>query len=1052
MRKWLVRGLVYLLLGGLAAGGGLYALGTNPAAVRQLVVAGLADRFQHVAVSVDHARLRLLGGILVSELRLARNDGLDQRDFLYAPDVIFYHDKEHLLEGKLLVRKIELSRPQFRIVRERSGQLNLSDILSPPDLSERLPAVVLHQGTLVYEDRAAGPGALLEIRNVQLTLVNDPLPTLQVEGAGEIDLLGRVTFRATVHRASMSATVQLDLPDVPVGSDLMERAGRLCPDLAAHVAALTGRAEVHAHLQVRSDQVGHRVTARLRDGRWCHPRLPAPLEKIDARVTCVDGRVSTATLTAASGPARLKVRLADLRLPAPGGPPPDLDDLVAEMDLAVSNLNVTDAVLKRLPENLRFLEGDFSPAGPISFSYRYRKAGPGPLVKEWLVEPQGMTGSYDKFRYPLNDVRGTIRLDTSGAPLRDITLDLTGKAGDRPAALHGHIRGPKKTSEVVLDITAQDIPLDDRIYQALPLNARKVADQFLPEDRYALAVRPIGRGDVIAAVRRRQGEEEFERRYTVTFKDGRARYRHFPYTVEQVSGVLDLLPDHWECRGFHGLHDGGEIHVEGRSFRLPGPGGAPLRDRIRVAIQGRGIPMDAEFEHALAPGGGEERKGLQRAWRTLKLAGRLNFSADVIDTPGQPQDIDVTVGVQGCTMKPTFFDYALEEVSGSVRYARGRVHLRGLKARHGPAELGLATGLIQLAPEGGFTAWLEGIDGKHLPPDADLMHALPEGLRRGIVPLALREQVELRDTQLTIVTSPSSLTPKVWWEGGVHFDHAVFRAGVEVGDAAGVFFCRGHFDGRRLRGVWGDVWLDRASVLGQPLTKVHGRMEILPDTPEVIRFRDLKADLFGGSVGGEARLELAPVFRYELTLEALGVQLDQFGRHNLGAAARSAQLQGPARAAVYVYGEGADLSGLKGNGRVDVPQGKMGQLPVLLDLVKAFGLRVPDRTAFEEAHLIFGLEGPRVLVQQLDLYGNAISLRGQGGCDVTGSNLELDFTATMGRFTQLLPSAIDAIPQTISQQLLKIKMRGKLGKDSKLTFDKELVPGVMEPLRWAFGS
>jgi hypothetical protein len=130
----------------------------------------------------------------------------------------------------------------------------------------------------------------------------------------------------------------------------------------------------------------------------------------------------------------------------------------------------------------------------------------------------------------------------------------------------------------------------------------------------------------------------------------------------------------------------------------------------------------------------------------------------------------------------------------------------------------------------------------------------------------------------------------------------------------------------------------------------------------------------------------------------------------------------------------------------------MGQLPVLLDLVKAFGLRVPDRTAFEQAHLVFGLQGPQVVVQQLDLYGNAISLRGQGTCDVTGNNLNLDFTATMGRFTQMLPASIDAIPQAISQQLLKIKMRGKLGKDGKVQFDKELVPAVMEPLRWVLGD
>src|SRR5947209_11782180 len=125
MRKWVVRGLVYLLLVALVAGGVVCALGTNPAAIRGLVIQKLGERFRHVAVSCERARLRLLGGILVRELHLARSDGLDSRDFLYVPTALIYHDKEPILDGKFLVRKVELTRPQLRVVRGRNGKLNL---------------------------------------------------------------------------------------------------------------------------------------------------------------------------------------------------------------------------------------------------------------------------------------------------------------------------------------------------------------------------------------------------------------------------------------------------------------------------------------------------------------------------------------------------------------------------------------------------------------------------------------------------------------------------------------------------------------------------------------------------------------------------------------------------------------------------------------------------------------------------------------------------------------------------------------------------------------
>src|SRR3954447_3754418 len=228
MRKWVIHGLIYLLLGVLVAGGIAYALGTNPAAVRSLVQEQLTQRFRHVSVSVERARLRLLGGLLVRELRLARNDGLDRRDFLYAPTAVIYHDKEHVLDGQVLIRKVELTRPQIRIVRERDGSLNVAGILGPPDLSQPLPAVVIRQGTVTFEDRAAGTGPLLEVREVQLSLINDPLPTLRVEGSGTIDVLGPVRFRGTITRATFAADLTVELPDVPVNRDLVARAALLC--------------------------------------------------------------------------------------------------------------------------------------------------------------------------------------------------------------------------------------------------------------------------------------------------------------------------------------------------------------------------------------------------------------------------------------------------------------------------------------------------------------------------------------------------------------------------------------------------------------------------------------------------------------------------------------------------------------------------------------------------------------------------------------------------------------------------------------------------------
>jgi hypothetical protein len=1080
-RKCLVRSLVFSTLAALLLGAGVYVLWTNPTAVRQVVEEQLGGRFVRVSVHLGSARLRLLGGILVQELRMARTDGLDSSDFLYVPSAVIYHDKEHMLQGKVLVRKVELTGAMLRLIRDRDGRWNLAGILGPTDLNERLPTLVLRNGTVVFDDRGLSPGApLLEMHNVNLTVVNDPLPTLQIVCSGETDVLGPIRISASVSRETLASGVQLDLPAVAIGQELLRRAVAVCPKMAC-LNQLSGLAEVHAKLQSYDEATGkppfsYDVSARLKQGRCQHPLLPDVLEEIDFAGHCADGMVSEAELSARSGPARLHARVADFRIPEKKEDLQDVHGLMRELDVSVEHLEATKEVLERLPDCLRFIETDYSPAGPISVSYTYRQPGalagrgnPAPEVtKEWLVHPEGMDGSFIDFPYPLKQIRGSIRVDTAQLPLLNVALDLSCQAGGQPVTLRGSVKGEKKTSEVHLDIRGTNIVLDDKILHGLSPDrnrvsrAAQVAQQFLPEQSRlrGLATCPMGKADFQALVWRPRGQERLNQRYTISFKDAAVQFDEFPYPLENVSGTLIVLPDHWECKDFHGSHAGGEVFCDGGSEAMPdrapvlrADGSEGSRPEItRLFIRGRQVLLDCEFAQALSPRTGNKRPALQETWRTLMLSGRMNFSAEVIDHPNHPQDIDVNVHVEGCSFKPAFFDYVLSDASASVHYTQGRVYLRDIHAQHGQASLALPTGLIEMKPGGGFLAWLHGIRGQNVTPDRELLLALPEGLRKVLEPLQLHEPLTMA-AALTIDAPAGPGAPfKVWWDGGVNLTDASLRTGVEVKGANGEFHCRGHHDGKRVRGVFGDLLLNKLVVLGQPVSNLHARLEVQQDTPDVVRIRDLKASLFGGTVGGEARLETASGLHYDVLLEALGIQLDQFGKKNLGEIADRAQLQGPARASLHLEGDGTDLLGLKGNGRVDMEQCRIGRLPVLLDLLKLFGLRAPDRTAFEQAHVDFAIEGPQLRVQQLDLLGNAISLRGQGTVDLNGDNVELDFTATPGRVTEVLPTGIDSIPRLISQQFFKIKMRGKMGKEGTVRFDKELLPPVVEPLRRILGD
>jgi len=240
----------------------------------------------------------------------------------------------------------------------------------------------------------------------------------------------------------------------------------------------------------------------------------------------------------------------------------------------------------------------------------------------------------------------------------------------------------------------------------------------------------------------------------------------------------------------------------------------------------------------------------------------------------------------------------------------------------------------------------------------------------------------------------------------------------------------------------GGFHLEKATLLKQPFHDVQGHFLVNDDKPEVLAI-GLKAPLFGGDISGQIALKMNSSLPFDLNLTASQIDLEQFGRHNLGS---RNQLQGTILGRLYLSGMGSGIDTLDGNGRFDVPRGHIGNLPLLLDLLKFLGLRWPDRTMFDETHASFNIHGSRVHVERLELLGNAVSLYGQGDFGIDGSDLKLDFYPSWGRLEQIAGQA-KTIPAEISKQLLKIEMRGQVSSNpSDLKFTKKPVPFLVEPL------
>jgi hypothetical protein len=1022
-RKWLVRGLVFTLLGGFLAAGYLYQRWTNPAAVRRQVLAKLRELFPGAEVTLDSAHMRLLGGIALSELRLSRRGDEDKTEFAYFPSAVLFHDKEQILEGKFVLRKVELNRPRLHIIRNPGGIWNLAGIVAPQTSgAPGPPTVVIHHGSIIFEDRQNNPGNLpVEITDLELTLLHDSSSTFTIEGTGRCDLAGPVQVHGVWNSATPEASLALQAAQIPVGPRLVQRLAAYFPEIGDHAQQLTGQGSLRAELTYHPGSgrpLGYDIYWSLVEGKLLHPQLPLPLDHLEAAVRCHAGELTVEKLAARAGSAEVKLNHARVVRSAAG--------MNFEADGTVAHLPVSVGLFERLPEQVKKFQDLFQPAGPVSLTFHLVQQGGKWLNKDCAIFPEGMSGCFKGFKYPLDRIRGRLDIDLCA---RAVRAKLTGFTGAREVDISGDWKGAGADAAVDLHVQGKDIPLDEKLLQALPRSHESLARSF----------HPAGLGDFDIRIRHSPGRPagEFNNHYQARIHHARMEWTEFPYLLGDVKGTLDIYPRHWEFGSFEGRRHGGLFWAQGRSLPPP-PGRSPADAQIQIEITGKNVPLDADLKRALTP-----RENLVKAWEKFVPAGSMNFTAKIDRLPRQAQDLDVTVDVRGCTIVPQFFRYALNELSGQFRYAKNRVHLRNIRARHGKSAIAIPQGEVALYPGGGVYVRLPHLQAAPLVLDADFRQALPLPLKKVCEALEIKGPLQLDTELITSQTGEPGSLPVIYWNGLLKLQNASFQVGVPVEHVTGLVGCVGLHDCRQVQGINCNIELAKASLFNQPFHDVHTKLDVLKEAPDVI-ILGLKAPIFGGQISGPGRIELNSTLRYFLDLTATEVKLDEFGRQNIG---RDAKLNGVVSGRLYLEGKGSGIESLEGNGSLEMPRGRLYNLPLLLDLLKFLGLRWPDQALFEQAHALYNIHGDRLSFRQLDLIGTVISLHGAGDVKLDGSDVRLDFIPVWGRIEQVLPAVWQNIPSAIGKNLLKIEMRGKLGKDKDIHFHKKPIPALVDPLK-----
>lgn len=801
VRSWLIRGLILAGVAVLVALGMVANSWVSPERVREQVIATLNEQLNGVEVHVGSARMRILGGIAVKDLKLVRVGGSAGQPFLFVPSAVLYHDKEQLNRGRLVIKRVDLENPELHIERTADGQWNVTEILRAGPADRPVPTFVVKGATVTVTDHVPNGLPPLRLTEARLTVLNDPLPVLSLHAQGAAQGYGAVEVRARLNRVTRHASIGLDFTDFPLGEVAAVAAERFAPALAPYLGKLAATAAVKADLTYTPGTPQawrHDVRFEIKNGRLEHPNLPWAVDKIAAKVRSVDGWVKVEEATARVGTAQVKVSLEtrnDLamegRVPiilsrdrgasshagkAPAAPAPPteegslalLEEHIQRADVTVSGVALDDTLFTRLGAVGAKAKQMFSPVGAVDVGYKFGREAAG-WKREFEIRPRSVTVKYEKFPYPLTDVAGWVKRTVTHAGGEATQVDIFGTAAGQRVTVKGQLSGDGPDPAINLRIAGNNLPLDDALIAAIPGKYPDLIRQF----------RATGRADFVAEIAQKAGVNLCENEFRVEIRDATVNYSQFPYLMEKVNGRVVVrvaasdpkrpvrpneprrpLTDRDELilDRFTGTHGGATVSLQGSKRPVPGS-----RDRkLVLEIRGAGCGIDEDLQKAL--------KGLKldEIWTTFSPQGSLTFAAEVealdraapLDRPNEDpsfnpaSDLRLTFRFSGPAVTPSFFPYALADTSGWLIYQNGRVNLGDFSGRHGQSRLKLATGDVRFYLDGRVYADLQGLEVKPFLADATFLKALPGKLRSAADELKLKGGAALSVKQLVVLTPP----------------------------------------------------------------------------------------------------------------------------------------------------------------------------------------------------------------------------------------------------------------------------------------------------------
>ncbi len=341
----------------------------------------------------------------------------------------------------------------------------------------------------------------------------------------------------------------------------------------------------------------------VRDGRFDHPSLPQPLEKLSARVAMHAGGIDVQWAQAQFGDA-------SLRLSATIEGWHDTADVRGR--LSAGGLLVNERLARKLPPAAGDAWDKIRPSGPIDLDLQLARLG-GVWVTQGTAELQGVDVQLSRFPYPVSQLIGKLRFNDSTV----WSEGLSGRIGGQRLSVAFEESLPGHSGATWLQLAADGpVPIDSPLLAALTPYGE--ATSTLEE--FVRSLSPSGSIHLVAARFDEDDQGQQRKSLDLRVSGGSLRYKEFPYPLYEVRGQITVHDDWVRLIGFQASNsDNARIRCEGSFLGMPDDAPHPTDGKWQLALRfrGRDLPLDESLRAALA-------ESSRQIWDSLSPTGVLD--------------------------------------------------------------------------------------------------------------------------------------------------------------------------------------------------------------------------------------------------------------------------------------------------------------------------------------------------------------------------------------------------------------------------------------------